>query len=127
MEKFELNNYPFDVQDLTAIMNFSFDFKEEAIFVPWDESYSLDSKGEKSDSKCVIQFNCAFSAVQDFDARRIIAEFAVRENSRGNFGFVSRWSAKTRRCYWSSDNPLRTRGSYNFHFLWMQSRITQAM
>ena len=71
------------MQDLTVIMDMSFDLKEEALFVPWLESYPLDPNATPSGTKNFIQLNRAFSAIPDFDARRIVAEFAVRDNCWG--------------------------------------------
>jgi hypothetical protein len=68
-------------------MDMSFDLKEEALFVPWIESYPLDPGSHGSDKKNFIQLNRAFSAIPDFDAKRIVAEFAVRENCWGQFRF----------------------------------------
>jgi hypothetical protein len=83
MEKFELYNYPFDVQALTVIMDMSFDLKEEALFVPSFASYSLQSEHDPSDVNNFVQFNRAFSAIPDFVARRVITEFSVRDNCWG--------------------------------------------
>ena len=71
------------MQDLTVIMDMSFDLKEEALFVPWLESYPLDPNGVPSSKMNFIQLNRKFSAIPDFDARRVVAEFAVRENCWG--------------------------------------------
>ena len=64
-------------------MDMSFDLKEEALFVPWEDSYPLDPSKPASPTKNFIQLNRAFSAIPDFDARRIVAEFAVRDNCWG--------------------------------------------
>jgi hypothetical protein len=64
-------------------MDLSFDLKEEALWVPWSASYSLDPNGERSATKNFIQLNRAFSAIPDFEARRVLAEFSVRENCWG--------------------------------------------
>jgi hypothetical protein len=80
MEQFQLHSYPFDVQDLTVIMDMSFALKEDAIFVPWSESYSLEAGGELSMDKSFLRFNRAFSAIPEFHARRVLVEFTVKEN-----------------------------------------------
>ena len=81
---FYLTFQSFDVQDLTIIMDLSFDLKEEALWVPWSESFSLDNPKEQgSSTKNFIQFNRAFSAIPDFEAQRVIVEFAVREDCWG--------------------------------------------
>lgn len=84
MTKFDLHAFPFDVQDLHVIMDMSFDLKEEALLVPWSESWSSDPAGPApSAEKNFLQLNRAFSAIPDFEAKRVLAEFACRENCWG--------------------------------------------
>jgi hypothetical protein len=83
MEQFELKSFPFDVQDLTVIMDMSFDLKGEVLLIPWSESWNLDPSVQPSGEKNFIQLNRSFSAIPDFEARRVLVEFSVRENCWG--------------------------------------------
>ena len=83
MEKLDLHNFPFDVQDLTIRMGMSFITKEGAMWVPWSEAY--DPASDKGQDKSFVIWNRQFSAVTDFSMRRILCEFYISDDDRSVF------------------------------------------
>jgi len=62
MASFDLVAYPFDIQNLTVVMDMSFDPKEDVLLVPGPAAFPLDSK--QTVDGTIVQFNRAFSSVQ---------------------------------------------------------------
>lgn len=91
MERFELQSFPFDVQELTVTMDTPFyDMSvKKTMYVPPRKAFHIDrdapkdvdvvQDGEMLDGKLVI-LNRAFSAIPQFRARRVVIEFAARSD-----------------------------------------------
>jgi len=89
--RFELYAFPFDVQELTVVMDMSFAGVEKAIFVPPLESY--DEEGHPA-AGSMLALNRAFCAIPEFHAKRVVVEFASRsaEGEEDKDDETFRWS-----------------------------------
>jgi len=90
-ERFELISFPFDVQELTVVMDMSFAEVKKAMFAPPLESYDEDGHPAAGS---MLALNRAFCAIPEFHAKRVVVEFASRsaEGEEDNDNDAFRWS-----------------------------------
>lgn len=79
MEQFDLINFPFDCQNLSIVMDITFDLKESALIIPWDESFDIYNDGTSYD-KHILQLNRHYSALTSFSCKRVLIDFAIKHN-----------------------------------------------